>query len=181
MEVVADNRVSDIAIKCSAQSSKTQTFLNLACWCVSEDPGPAMWVMAAKDEAETFVRDRAAPTFKNCRLVEGAKIRESKTRIHLQHHAVLLRRRRLALETPIQADSLALSRRSSQLPDRRARHRFQTDACFLELPPPHHLHPRPRKRCRGPRLQSRRPASLPFRVPRLLAVAAAQIRATQVE
>ena len=31
MEAVADNRVSDIAIKCSAQSSKTQTFLNLAC------------------------------------------------------------------------------------------------------------------------------------------------------
>jgi len=78
MEAVADNRVSDIAIKCSAQSSKTQTFLNLACWCVSEDPGPAMWVMAAKDEAETFVRDRVAPTFKNCRPVEGAKIRESK-------------------------------------------------------------------------------------------------------
>jgi len=78
MEVAADNRVSDIAIKCSAQSSKTQTFLNLASWCVSEDPGPAMWVMAAKDEAEAFVRDRVAPTFKNCRPVEGAKIRESK-------------------------------------------------------------------------------------------------------
>src|SRR5437867_9327768 len=78
MEVVADNRVSDIAIKCSAQSSKTQTFLSLACWCVSEGPGPAMWVMAAKDEAETFVRDRVAPTFNNCRPVEGAKIRESK-------------------------------------------------------------------------------------------------------
>ena len=78
MEAVADNRVSDIAIKCSAQSSKTQTFLNLACCCVSEDPGPAMWVMAAKDEAEAFVRDRVAPTFKNCRPVEAAKIRESK-------------------------------------------------------------------------------------------------------
>lgn len=26
----------------TAQSAKTQTLLNLACWAVSEDPGPAM-------------------------------------------------------------------------------------------------------------------------------------------
>jgi len=69
MEVFPDNRVSDISVMCSAQSSKTQTLLNCSCWAISEDPGPAMWVMAAKDEAKTFVRDRVKPTFENCRPV----------------------------------------------------------------------------------------------------------------
>lgn len=66
MEVFADNNVTDIAVKCSAQSSKTQTCLNLACWAMSEDSGSAMWVLANKDDAREFVRDRASPTFKLC-------------------------------------------------------------------------------------------------------------------
>ena len=69
MEEFADNRVSDISIMCSAQSSKTQTLMNCACWAIAEDAGPAMWVMAAQDEAKTFVRDRVAPTFHACRPV----------------------------------------------------------------------------------------------------------------
>ncbi|MFM7099720.1 MAG: terminase gpA endonuclease subunit, partial [Verrucomicrobiota bacterium] len=69
MEAFADNRVSEIAIQCSAQSSKTQTIMGLACWVVAEDPGPAMWVMAAKDEAKQFVRDRLGPTFTSCQPV----------------------------------------------------------------------------------------------------------------
>ena len=74
MEVFADNRVTDISVMCSAQSSKTQTLLNLACWAISEDPGPAMWVMAARDEAKTFVRDRVKPTFDNCKPVFEAML-----------------------------------------------------------------------------------------------------------
>ena len=66
MEVFADNRVSDIATQCSAQSSKTQTVMNLVCWAISEDPGPAMWVMAAKDDVKDFVRDRFSPTVNAC-------------------------------------------------------------------------------------------------------------------
>ncbi len=62
MEVFADNRVSDIATQCSAQSSKTQTVMNLVCWAISEDRGPAMWVMAAKDDVKDLVRDRFSPT-----------------------------------------------------------------------------------------------------------------------
>jgi phage terminase large subunit GpA-like protein len=72
MEIFPDNRVSDISVMCSAQSSKTQTLLNCSCWAISEDPGPAMWVMAAKDEAKTFVRDRVKPTFENCQPVADA-------------------------------------------------------------------------------------------------------------
>jgi phage terminase large subunit GpA-like protein len=66
MELFPDNRITDISVMCSAQSSKTQTLACCACWAISEDPGPAMWVMAAKDEAKTFVRDRIKPTFENC-------------------------------------------------------------------------------------------------------------------
>ena len=51
MEVFADNRVNTISVMCAAQSSKTQTIMNLLAWAACEDPGPAMWVMAAHDEA----------------------------------------------------------------------------------------------------------------------------------
>jgi phage terminase large subunit GpA-like protein len=78
MEVFADNRVSDIAVQCSAQSSKTQTVMNLACWAVSEDPGPAMWVMAAKDDVKDFVRDRFAPTANACEPVARQIIAEER-------------------------------------------------------------------------------------------------------
>ena len=78
MEVFADNRVSDIAVQCSAQSSKTQTVLNLACWAISEDPGPAMWVMAAKDDVKDFVRDRFSPTVNACAPVAAQIIAEER-------------------------------------------------------------------------------------------------------
>lgn len=56
-------------VKCSAQSAKTQTVLILVCYAVSEDPGPALWVMAAKDEVKDFMRDRVMPTLRGCRPV----------------------------------------------------------------------------------------------------------------
>jgi len=65
----ADNRVSQIVVKCSAQSSKTQTSMIIAAWAIAEDPGPMMWVMAARDEAITFARTRFMPTLENCRPV----------------------------------------------------------------------------------------------------------------
>lgn len=40
---------SDSVVR-AAQSAKTQTVMNCACWAISEDPGPAMWVTATKDE-----------------------------------------------------------------------------------------------------------------------------------
>lgn len=66
MEVFADNRVSEIAVMCSAQSSKTQTIMILLAWAIAEDAGPAMWVMAANDEAKTFCRTRLMPTLEQC-------------------------------------------------------------------------------------------------------------------
>ena len=66
MEVFPDNKVRDIAVMCSAQSSKTLTIMILLMWAADNDPGPAMWVQAAKDEANDFVNDRLLPMFEKC-------------------------------------------------------------------------------------------------------------------
>lgn len=77
MEEHGNNRVRTITVQCSAQSSKTQTVLVCACHAISEDPGPAMWVMAAADESAEFVSDRVSPTFNSCKPV-SEKMRSSK-------------------------------------------------------------------------------------------------------
>lgn len=66
MEVGAMKLISFIAVRCSAQSSKTITLLILLLWLISEDPGPTMYVMANKDDAEDFVRDRFEPMLSRC-------------------------------------------------------------------------------------------------------------------
>ena len=66
METFPDNTVKDIAVMCSAQSSKTLTIIILLLWAVENDPGPAMWVQAAKDEANDFVTDRLMPMIEKC-------------------------------------------------------------------------------------------------------------------
>lgn len=78
MECAANKRIRFIAVKCSAQSSKTQTLLNLLLWCIAEDPGPTMYVMANKDDAQDFVRDRFSPMLTNCEPVKKNKLRETK-------------------------------------------------------------------------------------------------------
>src|SRR5436190_23730638 len=78
MDAFADNRISDIAVMCSAQSSKTQTILNCACWAIGEDPGPAMWVTANIDQMKEDIRDRISPTFRNCKPVGEKIISEGK-------------------------------------------------------------------------------------------------------
>ena len=78
MELAADKRVRFIAVKCSAQSSKTQTVLNLLAWCIAEDPGPTMFVQANKDDAQDFVRDRFSPTLSHCQPAKSLLLRETK-------------------------------------------------------------------------------------------------------
>ncbi len=71
MEDFANNSVRDITVQCAAQSSKTQTVMCCACWAIAEDPGPAMWVTATKDELRDFIKDRLTPTFQACRPVKA--------------------------------------------------------------------------------------------------------------
>lgn len=70
MECFADNGISDISVMCAAQSSKTQTIMILLAWAIAEDAGPAMWVMAANDEAKTFCRTRLMPTLEDCAAIK---------------------------------------------------------------------------------------------------------------
>ena len=74
MECFQDNRVSDITVLCAAQSAKTQTLMNCACWAIAEDPGPALWVTAARDEAGQFIADRFYPTLTSCAPVNDLLI-----------------------------------------------------------------------------------------------------------
>ncbi len=76
MEDFANNGIRDMTVQCAAQSSKTQTVVCCACWAISEDPGPAMWVTATKDELKDFIKDRLLPTFHACRPVK-AKLGEA--------------------------------------------------------------------------------------------------------
>lgn len=69
MEVFTDNSVRNIAAMTSAQSSKTLTIMILLEWAIANDPGPAMWVQAAADEAATFVSERLLPMFEDCEPV----------------------------------------------------------------------------------------------------------------
>jgi len=78
MEVKTDRRATFIAVRCSAQSAKTQTVMNLLCYDISEDPGPTMYVMANGDDAKDFVRDRFHPTMKACKPARDALLREGK-------------------------------------------------------------------------------------------------------
>jgi hypothetical protein len=41
-----------------------------------EDPGSTLWLAAARDELKDFVRDRAAPTFRNCKPLADIMLSE---------------------------------------------------------------------------------------------------------
>ena len=56
MEDFANNSIRDLAVQCAPQSAKTKTMMNCACWAIAEDPGPAVWGTATKDEVGHFTR-----------------------------------------------------------------------------------------------------------------------------
>ncbi len=76
MEVFADNEVREVSVMCSAQSGKTQALMVLLAWAIAEDPGPAMWVLAAQDEAEDFMQTRLLPTLMECPSIRRMMPRE---------------------------------------------------------------------------------------------------------
>jgi len=69
MEKFPDNGIKNLTVMTAAQSSKTLSVMILLMWAADNDPGPAMWVQAAKDEADTFVRTRLLPMFEDCEPV----------------------------------------------------------------------------------------------------------------
>lgn len=75
MEVYTDKLVQEIVIRCSAQSSKTQTVLNLIAYDIVEDPGPEMYVLANKEDAADFIEDRFSPMLDMCKKAKELLIR----------------------------------------------------------------------------------------------------------
>lgn len=69
MLVWQDDQFNDESIMAAAQSSKTQTVICCGTWIIDAAPGPLMWVLAAADEAKTFMRVRLIPTFETCEPV----------------------------------------------------------------------------------------------------------------
>lgn len=84
MEKFPDNSIRNIALMTSAQSSKTLTIMILLEWAIDNDPGPAMWVQAAADEAATFVNNRLTPMFEDCEPI--AKLMLSNERGNKSRH-----------------------------------------------------------------------------------------------
>ncbi len=58
-----DPNLTQIVLRASAQSSKTQPAIICLAWAIANDPGPAMWVTAAGDEVRTFAKTRLRDSF----------------------------------------------------------------------------------------------------------------------
>lgn len=70
MEAFSNPKIKRITVVTCAQGAKTQTIIGIACWAISEDPGPMLWVTASRDDVSTFVKNRIDPTFFRCKPVK---------------------------------------------------------------------------------------------------------------
>lgn len=69
LEKLRDNRIRRVVARCAAQTSKTTVgMIAVADW-IANDPGPIQYVMAAQDEAKTFVNTRLRPFLEGCKPV----------------------------------------------------------------------------------------------------------------
>jgi hypothetical protein len=62
----ANPRIRQGACMTPAQGGKTETGKGLLLWALDQQPGPAMWVLPAKDEVQTFGESRLMPTINAC-------------------------------------------------------------------------------------------------------------------
>ena len=78
LEKLRDNRIRRVTIRCAAQTSKTTIgMIAVADW-IANEPGPIQWVMAAQDEAKTFVNTRLRPFLEGCGPVSDQMPRQRK-------------------------------------------------------------------------------------------------------
>jgi hypothetical protein len=180
MDDFANNTVRDIAVQCAAQSAKTQTVMNCACWAIAEDPGPAMWVTATKDELRDFLRDRLTPTFEDCPPVKARMAEPTLTGFAfdgMPFYAGWSGSKARLQSKPIRWLFL---RRGPQLRARPAGNGPQADPVLLELAAVPDFDPRHQGRRDGHGFPRRGPARLALRVPRLPPPPAPEVRAAQV-
>jgi hypothetical protein len=62
----ADPKTRQGACMTSAQSGKTETAKGLLLWALDQKPGPAMWILPARDEVQTFASTRLMPSIMSC-------------------------------------------------------------------------------------------------------------------
>lgn len=65
-DALQNPRVRRITCLISAQSFKSQLMLNFFAWCLINDPGQAMWVMANAEMCEDFIETRLKRLLENC-------------------------------------------------------------------------------------------------------------------
>lgn len=66
LDACRDPRTRRAVALVAAQSAKTQTVINCLLFCVAEDPGPAMWIMASQEHVEEFAKKRLFPAVESC-------------------------------------------------------------------------------------------------------------------
>jgi phage terminase large subunit GpA-like protein len=66
LEAFKDPEIRQVILCWSAQSSKTMTMLVALCYCIDQDPGPALMVQSSQDAATSFVRNRFMPMVQDC-------------------------------------------------------------------------------------------------------------------
>jgi len=79
MDAFIDPYVSEIVIKASAQTGKTECLINCLMYSIDMDPGPMILVQPTVDAAEDFSKRRISSAFNACTQLKG-KISESKSR-----------------------------------------------------------------------------------------------------
>lgn len=62
----ADPNIRKIVLCWSAQSAKTTTELVGLAYSIANNPGPAMWVMASQQQAQSFCENRLQPLIQDC-------------------------------------------------------------------------------------------------------------------
>jgi hypothetical protein len=95
LESCRDPRTRRTVALVSAQSAKTQTVINCLLYCVAEDPGPAMWVMASQEHVEEFAKKRLFPAVESCTktapLLPVARTKRTKRLIQFDTMNLMLR------------------------------------------------------------------------------------------
>lgn len=79
MDAFTDPKVKILGVVASSQVSKTETLLNMLGYMIDQDPGPALYVMPTKDQAEEFSKRRLAPLIRDTECLRK-KVAETKTR-----------------------------------------------------------------------------------------------------
>jgi phage terminase large subunit GpA-like protein len=79
MDAFSDDRVNRLVVVASSQVGKTEALLNLLGYIIDQDPGPVMYTMPTKEDAEDFSKRRLSVMIRDTPRVRS-KVAEAKSR-----------------------------------------------------------------------------------------------------